>query len=121
MEEGGRQQTSNQALRDSVVHSLDLVGTSAWIVRRTWTRPPRASACGELTARQPGIGLRESPGVFYEREARAFAVELLMPFSEFRKRWFGLSPEGLRVEEMVPHLAEEFSDGSGRCAFDYNR
>lgn len=57
---------------------------------------------------KPTIGLLEQRRVFYEREARAFAAELLMPFSEVRRRWFSLSPEGLSVEEMVYRLAEEF-------------
>ena len=31
-----------------------------------------------------------------------------MPFSEVRRRWFGLSPNGMNVENMVQRLAEEF-------------
>ena len=57
---------------------------------------------------KPTIGLLEPRRVFYEREARAFAAELLMPFSEVRRRWFGLSAEGIRVDEMVRRLVEEF-------------
>ncbi len=57
---------------------------------------------------KPMIGLLEPRRVFYEREARAFAAELLMPFGEVRRRWFGLSPHGLSVEEMVRRVAEDF-------------
>ena len=58
---------------------------------------------------EPGkstIGLLEPRRVFYEREARAFAAELLMPFGEVRRRWFGLSSQGMSVEEMVRRLAD---------------
>jgi Zn-dependent peptidase ImmA (M78 family) len=57
----------------------------------------------------PMIGLLEPRRHFYEREARAFAAELLMPFAEVRRRWFGLPQEGVNVEEMVRRLAGEFS------------
>src|SRR4029077_18079309 len=39
---------------------------------------------------QPGkstMGLLEERRIIYEREARAFAAELLMPFFEVRRRW----------------------------------
>lgn len=58
---------------------------------------------------KPMIGLLEQRREFYEREARAFAAELLMPFSEVRRRWFGLSAEGVSVEDAVRRLADEFS------------
>lgn len=32
-----------------------------------------------------------------------------MPFSEVRRRWFGLSAEGVSVQETVRRLADEFS------------
>ncbi|HET9001975.1 MAG TPA: ImmA/IrrE family metallo-endopeptidase [bacterium] len=54
------------------------------------------------------IGLLEPRRVFYEHEARAFAAELLMPFAEVRRRWFGLSSDGKSVEDMVRRLAEKF-------------
>ena len=65
---------------------------------------------------QPGkssIGLLEEPRYIYEREARAFAAELLMPFAEVRRRWFALIHEQrlegeLSVEGRVEHLAAEF-------------
>jgi len=57
---------------------------------------------------KPTIGLLEPRRHFYEREARAFAAELLMPFGEVRRRWFGLSSQGMSVEEMVRRLADEF-------------
>ena len=57
---------------------------------------------------KPAIGLLEPRRVFYEREARAFAAELLMPFAEVRRRWFGLSPNGMSVEKMVQQLAKDF-------------
>ena len=57
---------------------------------------------------KPSIGLKEQRRILYEREARAFAAELLMPFGEVRRRWFGLSPQGMNIEEMVRRLAEEF-------------
>lgn len=54
------------------------------------------------------VGLLEPRRGLYEREARAFAAELLMPFGEVRRRWFGLSPNGISVEKMVQRLAAEF-------------
>ena len=65
---------------------------------------------------QPGkstIGLLEERRLLYEREARAFAAELLMPFFEVRKRWFAISQERpvggeLSLEDRVKRLAEEF-------------
>lgn len=51
----------------------------------------------------------------YEREAKAFAAELLMPLSRVRERWFAESSFGLdlghRDEEMdqrIRKLAREF-------------
>lgn len=66
---------------------------------------------------QPGkatMGLLEERRLFYEREARAFAAELLMPFREVRRRWFVIPqehpPEGeLKDEDRVKRLAAEFS------------
>jgi len=66
---------------------------------------------------QPGkstIGLLEERRVLYEKEARAFAAELLMPFFEVRRRWFTISQERLvegelSLEDRVKRLAEEFS------------
>ncbi len=65
---------------------------------------------------QPGksvMGLLEERRVIYEREARAFAAELLMPFFEVRKRWFAIAqehpPEGeSSLEKRVERLAAEF-------------
>lgn len=57
---------------------------------------------------KPPIGLLDPRRVSYEKEARAFAAELLMPFAEVRRRWFALSTEGVNVEEMVRRLADEF-------------
>jgi Zn-dependent peptidase ImmA (M78 family) len=62
---------------------------------------------------KPSVGLLEPRRVFYEREARAFAAELLMPFFEVRRRWFAIGqkhpPEGeFSVEERVKRLAAEF-------------
>jgi Zn-dependent peptidase ImmA (M78 family) len=52
--------------------------------------------------------------LIYEREARPFAAELLMPFFEVRKRWFAASQdhpvEGeSSLEERVERLAAEFN------------
>ena len=58
---------------------------------------------------KPAIGLLELRRHSYEREARAFAAELLMPFAEVRRRWFGLSRDGVSVEDMVRRLADEFA------------
>ena len=55
---------------------------------------------------KPAIGLLGPRRHFYEREARAFAAELLMPFAEVRRRWFGLSRDGVSVEDMVRWLAD---------------
>jgi len=49
----------------------------------------------------------------YDREARAFAAELLMSFFEVRKRWFATSQEHpvegeLSLENQVERLATEF-------------
>jgi len=61
---------------------------------------------------KPAIGLLEPRRVFYQREARAFAAELLMPFAEVRRRWFALSEQRVTneigLEEKVRRLAEEF-------------
>jgi Zn-dependent peptidase ImmA (M78 family) len=62
---------------------------------------------------QPVIGLLEERRVIYEREARAFAAELLMPFFEVRKRWFAISQERpvegeLSLEKRIERLAAEF-------------
>ena len=58
---------------------------------------------------KPAIGLLEPRRHFYEREARALASELLMPFAEVRRRWFGLSRNGVTAEDMVRRLADEFA------------
>jgi Zn-dependent peptidase ImmA (M78 family) len=61
---------------------------------------------------KPMIGLLQPRRVFYEREARAFAAELLMPFAEVRRRWFTLCQQRetneMGLEEKVRRLAEEF-------------
>jgi len=65
---------------------------------------------------QPGksvMGLLEDRRVIYEREARAFAAELLMPFAEIRRRWFTISQERpvegeLSLEERTRRIAAEF-------------
>jgi Zn-dependent peptidase ImmA (M78 family) len=62
---------------------------------------------------KPSMGLLEERRVIYEREARAFAAELLMPFFEVRKRWFAISQERpvegeLSVESRIERLATEF-------------
>ena len=62
---------------------------------------------------KPTMGLLEERRVLYEREARAFAAELLMPFFEVRKRWFAISQERpvggeLSLEDRVKRLADEF-------------
>jgi Zn-dependent peptidase ImmA (M78 family) len=59
------------------------------------------------------IGLLEARRVVYEREARAFAAELLMPFAEVSRRWFGLLREHpvtaeLSTEDRVRRLAVAF-------------
>jgi Zn-dependent peptidase ImmA (M78 family) len=62
---------------------------------------------------QPTMGLLEERRILYEREARAFAAELLMPFFEVRRRWFAIAQEHpvegeLRSEARVERLAAEF-------------
>jgi hypothetical protein len=62
---------------------------------------------------KPTMGLLEERRIIYEREARAFAAELLMPFFEVRKRWFAISQERpvegeSSLEDRVKRLAEEF-------------
>jgi Zn-dependent peptidase ImmA (M78 family) len=62
---------------------------------------------------KPTIGLLEERRFLYEREARAFAAELLMPFFEVRRRWFAISQEHpvqgeLSTEGRVERLAAEF-------------
>ena len=59
------------------------------------------------------IGLLEDRRVLYEREARAFAAELLMPFGDVRRRWFAVSQEHpvdgeLNSEKRIGRLAAEF-------------
>jgi len=81
----------------------------------------------ELAPGKPTMGLLEERRVFYsgtsswatnswrahEREARAFAAELPMPFRELRKRWFAISQEHpvegeLSTEGRAERLATEF-------------
>ena len=62
---------------------------------------------------KPTMGLLEERRILYEREARAFAAELLMPFFEVRRRWFALAQERpvegeLSLEDRVKRLADEF-------------
>ncbi len=62
---------------------------------------------------KPTMGLLEERRILYEREARAFAAELLMPFFEVRKRWFAILEEHpvegeLSTEGRVERLAAEF-------------
>ncbi len=65
------------------------------------------------TPGKPTMGLLEEWRLIYEREARAFAAELLMPFREVRRRWFAVSQERpvegeASLEDRVKRLAEEF-------------
>ena len=56
------------------------------------------------------VGLREWRRQLDEREAKAFAAELLMPFAEARQRWFASlreRPEQPEAER-VRRLAQEF-------------
>jgi len=62
----------------------------------------------------PAIGLLEERRIIYEREARAFAAELLMPLAEVRRQWFdalrdrfGPDHEASQ-EELIRRLAEQF-------------
>ncbi len=62
---------------------------------------------------KPTMGLLEERRILYEREARAFAAELLIPFFEVRRRWFVISQERpvegeLSLEDRVERLAAEF-------------
>lgn len=69
-----------------------------------------------LNSEDPGksvIGLLQPQRLIYEREAKAFAAELLMPFFDIRRRWSSLSlakpVEGeLSMEAKAECLAEEF-------------
>ncbi len=59
------------------------------------------------------MGLLEERRILFEREARAFAAELLMPFFEVRRRWFAISQEHpvegeLSTGGRVERLAAEF-------------
>lgn len=59
------------------------------------------------------IGLLEARRVAAEREAKAFAAELLMPFAEVSRRWFALFREQpvareLSVADRTRRLAKEF-------------
>lgn len=59
------------------------------------------------------IGLLETRRVTAERQARAFAAELLMPFAEVSRRWFALLREHpveaeLGTADRVRRLAREF-------------
>jgi Zn-dependent peptidase ImmA (M78 family) len=63
---------------------------------------------------KPTMGLLEERRILYEREARAFAAELLMPFFEVRRQWFAISQEHpvegeLSTESRVERLAAEFA------------
>lgn len=72
-------------------------------------------ATGSWRARSPASrrSLQEQRRVFYEREAQAFAAELLMPFAEVRRRWFAITRERpvqgeMSLEVRVKRLADEF-------------
>ena len=56
------------------------------------------------------IGLLEAQGVAYEREARAFAAELLMPFGELSRRWFASLREQPEqsAKDRIRRLATDF-------------
>lgn len=59
------------------------------------------------------VELREPQHEVYEREARAFAAELLMPLPEVRKRWFdessGYSGSHGTEEQNIRRLARDFA------------
>jgi hypothetical protein len=80
--------------------------------RGTRARPARLPARGEFGTRQAYDGLLEERRILYEREARTFAAELLMPFFEVWKRWFAISQEHpvegeLSAEGRMQRLAAE--------------
>lgn len=62
------------------------------------------------TAPGTQIGLSEPQRGLYEREAKAFAAELLMPVAEVRKAWFAMSlpVDGEMQEQRVRRLARLF-------------
>lgn len=100
----------------------DVAGRRAIILNRQWQlssgnerRWVLAEELGHILlghqlveSAQPGkpvIGILEQRRTFYEREARAFAAELLMPFAHVRSRWFAADSS---VEDRVKQLAAEF-------------
>ena len=122
----------DRALLDGVRGTIgDVAGRRAIILNRQWRfasenekRWVLAEELGHVLlghrlveSTQPGVpqlGLLEECRFIYEREARAFAAELLMPLVEVRTRWFaavsgrfGPSREA-STDDFVHTLAQEF-------------
>lgn len=60
------------------------------------------------------VGLREWRRQLHEREAKAFAAELVMPFAEVTRRWFALLRE--RPEQETAERARRLADDFGVTA-----
>lgn len=122
----------DRGLLDGVRGTIgDIAGRRAIILNRHWRfasenekRWVLAEELGHVLlghrlveSTQPGaaqLGLLEEWRVTYEREARAFAAELLMPLVEVRTRWFAAGSRrfgSLReasTDDIVRALAQEF-------------
>jgi Zn-dependent peptidase ImmA (M78 family) len=111
----------------------DIAGQRAIILNRTWSfssegerRWVLAEELGHILLEhrlvestapgQPRVGLLEWQRGRYEREAKAFAAELLMPLVEVRRRWI--------LEGELPAAPAYHGDGLGRIirklARDFN-
>ena len=93
LEEGVRATVGDVAGRRSIIinrhHEISSPGERRWILAEELGHVVLNHQLVDSTV--PGkavIGLREWRRVIYEREAKAFAAELLMPFGEVSRRWF---------------------------------
>jgi Zn-dependent peptidase ImmA (M78 family) len=115
LEDGVRATVGDVAGRPSIIlnrgYEIRSAGERRWILAEELGHVLLGHALVNSTA--PGsvvIGLLEAQRVAYEREARAFAAELLMPFAEVSRRWFALLREQPEqsAKDRIRRLASEF-------------
>ncbi len=115
LEEGVRATIGDVAGRRSIILNRDYqirsAGERRWILAEELGHVVLGHRLVNSDA--PGtrvVGLREWRRVLHEREARAFAAELLMPFADVSRRWFAslrARPEQDSAER-ARRLASEF-------------
>jgi Zn-dependent peptidase ImmA (M78 family) len=115
LEEGVRATIGDVAGRRSIIlnrhHPISSPGERRWILAEELGHVLLGHRL--VNSDVPGqtvVGLREWRRQLHEREAKAFAAELLMPFAEVSQRWFASlreRPEQPEAER-VRRLAAEF-------------